>query len=81
MTSRTDQEIADIFRRIAFLPAQAPVDPDAALADLERWDSICQVELIVRVEERFAIVLTEEDVRDCHTLGALAGLVESRLGG
>ncbi|MBV9844594.1 MAG: acyl carrier protein [Kutzneria sp.] len=71
-------EITEIFREIAHLPEDMEVDPAATLTDHHNWDSVSQIELIVRTEAKYRIRLTEGDLRECHTLAAFIQRVESR---
>lgn len=81
MTTATDTQITNIFREILFLPADAPVDRTAVLTDFADWDSVCQIDLIMRVEERFGIRLDEADLVDCRTLAAVIAAVEAKTDG
>ncbi|WP_431936261.1 acyl carrier protein [Micromonospora sp. RP3T] len=80
MYTTTVHAIVGIVREILFLSDGEPIDPDLALIELPGWDSINQIELIVQVEERFSIRLTEADLRDCRTLRDVIHAVEAKAG-
>ena len=48
-------EVVSIFREVAFLPADAAVDLDLDLVEHQDWDSIRQLDLILRIEQRLGI--------------------------
>lgn len=53
-----------------------PPEPDAPLAG--RLDSLLLLSLVVAVEDRFHVVLTDDDARAATTLADLARLVAAR---
>ena len=48
-------------------------------ADVEAWDSLAQLNLMVALEDEFAIQLVPEDLELMTSIGAIASLVSSRL--
>ena len=60
---------ADVFQR--------PVELHAGLTarDVQGWDSFKQIEIIMAVEERFAIRLTTREMDSLHTVGDLIRVV------
>jgi len=54
----------------------APPGPDEPLAG--RFDSLLLLSLVVAVEDRFHVVLTDDDARHATTLSGLARLVADR---
>lgn len=79
MPTTVEHDITTLFREITFTPAGQPVDLDRVLVDFDNWDSISQIEMIVRMEERFATRFTEADLRDCRTLGDIIGAVTRKI--
>ena len=51
------------------------VTPDTVAGDVEGWDSVAHVELIVEIEKRFGIRLTTGETADLPNVGALASAV------
>ncbi len=54
----------------------APPGPDEPLAG--RFDSLLLLSLVVAVEDRFHVILTDDDARHVATLSGLARLVAAR---
>jgi acyl carrier protein len=47
-------------------------------ADVESWDSVAQLNLIVAVEDEFSIQFTTDDIERAGSIGAIAELVAER---
>ena len=75
-----EQEVAAEIRRIVReeLRARTEFGDDEELAS--RLDSLALLSLVVAVEDRFRIVLTEEDAGSARSLADLARIVASRSG-
>ncbi len=78
MTAREAAVAAEI-RRIAREELRLEVEPghdEEALA--ERLDSMALLSLVVAVEDRFRVILSEEDAARARSLAGLARLVAGR---
>jgi acyl carrier protein len=77
LTSR-EQEVAAEIRRIVRedLHARAEFGDDEELAS--RLDSLALLSLVVAVEDRFRILLTDEDATTARSLSDLARIVAAR---
>jgi sugar O-acyltransferase (sialic acid O-acetyltransferase NeuD family) len=73
-------DVLRIFREICFLPAQAPVDTTQPLTGQPGWDSLRQVEFIMRLEQRFHVRLTETDLLQTTTVGSVISTLEGKSG-
>jgi acyl carrier protein len=51
--------------------------PDATIAELVP-DSFMFIEVAVDLQEEFDVILSQHDLKDVHTLGDLAALLQSR---
>lgn len=73
-----EQEVAAEIRRIVReeLRARTEFGDDEELAS--RLDSLALLSLVVAVEDRFRIVLTEEDATSARSLADLARIVAAR---
>jgi acyl carrier protein len=69
------REILRLAREELRLPGEPPA-PDEVLAG--RLDSLMLLSLVVAVEDRFHVVLTDDDARHAATLADLARLVAAR---
>ena len=50
-------------------------------ADVDGWDSLAHINLIMMVERIFAVKLTISDVRSMKNVGNFIDLVQQKLGG
>ncbi len=66
-----------IFRDL-FDEYEGTVTPDLTANDVEQWDSLSHVQLIVMVEKEFGIRFTTAEITDLKDLGALAKLVAAK---
>lgn len=73
-------DVLRIFREICFLPAHAPVDMTLPLAVHPGWDSLRQIEFIVGLEQYFHLRLTEADLLQTTTIGAVISTLEAKRG-
>jgi acyl carrier protein len=73
-------DVLRIFREICFLPLNAPVDTTRPFTGLPDWDSIRQIEFIVRLEECFHVRLDEADLLGATTVGAVISTLEAKRG-
>ena len=63
-----------IFRDL-FDEYTGPVHEALTANDVEQWDSLSHVQLIVMIEKAFGIRFTTSDITDLKNLGALADVV------
>ncbi|MHB8417024.1 MAG: acyl carrier protein [Myxococcales bacterium] len=77
-------EAADVLRQIERVAGELglprPLDPDADLQRDLALDSVALLTLVVSLEDRFRIVLRDEDAAEVHTARELAALVVRRAG-
>jgi acyl carrier protein len=55
--------------------------PDMTAADVETWDSLSNIRLVVAVEEEFDVRFDSAEIASLPNLGALVDLVASKLAG
>jgi acyl carrier protein len=65
-------DVLRIFREICLLVPDAQIDVCRPLAEYSGWDSIRQIELIVRLERWFGVRLSEADLADATTVATVA---------
>ena len=75
----TEQEIfesvQEIFRTV-FDDTDIVLTREMTSADIEDWDSLEQINLLVAIEKRFSIKFQLQDVKDLPNVGAMLDLVK-----
>jgi acyl carrier protein len=82
MTTSKQAEVVQVLReRLATKLSMAPEDIDVSSRFSEDLglDSLSAVELLVEVEDRFGVVVTDEEAAHLATVGAAAEFIASRL--
>lgn len=78
----SEEQILGIFTEIARdildMPALV-VTPEMVASDVERWDSLNYIYIIVAVEKRFNIKVNTSEVEDLKNAGELVRLVSRKL--
>jgi acyl carrier protein len=69
--------IEPIFRDL-FDEYDGPVTSSLTASDVEQWDSLANVQLMVMVEHAFGTRFSTSDIVELKNLGALAALIVSR---
>jgi acyl carrier protein len=52
--------------------------PDMTAADVEKWDSLTHINLIVAIEREFRVRFSTAEVASLANVGDLAGLIEKK---
>jgi acyl carrier protein len=73
------EKLTAVFRDVFDNPALNISDTTTA-KDIEGWDSIVHVTLVVAVEKKFGVSFTTRDVRRLENVGDFVQLISSRLG-
>jgi len=77
-----DDETIDRVREIAadlFGVGVDDIAADTTPADIEAWDSLAQLNLMVALEDEFSIRLTPDDIEQMGSVSAIASLVAAKL--
>lgn len=61
-------QLNSIFQEV-FDDPQLVVTADTSPMDLQDWDSVAQVKLVLSIEEAFAIRLSSDEISGIHTVG------------
>jgi acyl carrier protein len=69
--------IEPIFRDL-FDDYKGPVTAALSAKDVEQWDSLANVQLVVMVERAFKVRFSVDEIGELANLGALADLVSKR---
>jgi acyl carrier protein len=72
-------ELTGVFRDI-FDDGSLELRDDMTAADVEGWDSLTNIDLVVAVEKHFGIKMTTRDVAGLKNVGELVTLVEKKIG-
>ncbi len=78
MSRTTIEKLTDILRDV-FVDDTIVIDNSTTAEDVEGWDSLSHVRLIMAVERGFKVTLPPGDVMDLMTVGDLVALIERRL--
>jgi len=71
--------VQDIFRTV-FDDDSIALTREMTADDIEDWDSLEQINLLVAIEKRFNIKFQLADVKDLPNVGAMLDLVERMVG-
>ena len=69
--------LQEVFDEVFLEPVE--LTPELSAADVEEWDSLLQVALLVAVEARFSIRFRVGEVEATSNLGEFADLIRRRL--
>lgn len=72
------RELTAIFRDV-FDDDQLVLTPETTAADIDGWDSMAHVGLIVAIEERLHVKFKSSELESLHNVGQLAGVLEYKL--
>jgi acyl carrier protein len=72
------ETLTGIFREIFDSPTLVLHDAMTA-ADVENWDSLNHIDLIVAIEKKFKVKFTTKEVTGLKTVGDLAELIQKKL--
>jgi acyl carrier protein len=68
------QRLSEIFNDV-FMRDDMTLTPELSARDVPGWDSFKQIEIIVSVEEQFAIKLTTPEIDSLRCVGDLVGVI------
>jgi acyl carrier protein len=71
------QKLTTIFRDI-FDDTSLQLSSEMTAADVENWDSLSHIDLIVAVEKQFNIKLTTAEVRGLNNVGDFISLIAKK---
>ncbi len=74
----TMDTLTEVFRQV-FADPEITLTPDTTANDVDGWDSMSHVNLIMAVENRFNIRFNHKEVMGFRNVGDLARCVDSKL--
>ena len=78
MENHLYRDLTGIFREV-FDDDQLVITPETTAADIEGWDSVAHIGLIVAIEERMHVKFHSAELESLHNVGQLAGVLEYKL--
>jgi acyl carrier protein len=72
-----NQDIQNLVADVLQMPAAA-ITADVAMKDLDAWDSLKHMELVVAVEQNFQIQLTFDEILMMQSVGAIENVLRQR---
>lgn len=76
--ARALENLTDVFRTVFDHPTLI-LDDTMTAADVENWDSLNHIDLIVAIEKKFKIKFTTREVSGLKTVGDLADLTAKKV--
>lgn len=72
------RELTSVFRDV-FDDDTIVLTPETTAADIDGWDSMAHIGLIVAIEERMHVSFNSAELESLHNVGQLAGVLEFKL--
>jgi acyl carrier protein len=73
------QQVLNIAADVLSTPASSLTESSSSKT-VESWDSIRHLNLVLALEDRFALQFAPEEMERMETIGQMASLVETKLG-
>lgn len=73
-------QLQPMFRDV-FDDDELVLTPETSAADVEGWDSLAHVSLVVAAEQRFGVKFRTAELESLRNVGHFAELISSKLGG
>ena len=74
--SDTLERLADIYRDY-FDDSELVINRSTSASDIEEWDSLAQVSLILIIEESFDVSFTKGEIDGLENVGEMADLIDA----
>ena len=72
------EELTEVFREV-FDDDSIQLTPELTADDVEGWDSLSHVNLIIAVEMKFDVEFTQKEIRSFANVGEMIACIESKL--
>jgi acyl carrier protein len=72
------RQLEEIFRDV-FDDDSITLTPETTASDIDGWDSVAHVDLIVSIETRLKIKFKTSELGNLHNVGQLVGIIEYKL--
>ncbi|MBQ0087949.1 MAG: acyl carrier protein [Prevotellaceae bacterium] len=77
-TNQIIEKLTEIFRDV-FAEPELTISEEMTAADVERWDSLTNMQMITEVENQFGIKFKLKDLRKLNRVGDLIDTIAARL--
>lgn len=75
----TYTKLTEIFREV-FDDDDVVATPSLVAADVDDWDSLSNIRMIVSVEQEFGLMFSTAEIADLKNVGELVSVIEGKLG-
>ena len=72
------EKLGEIFQEV-FDDESIKLEPTTNSADIEEWDSLAQISIVVAVQDEFGISLNVNEATSLHNVGEMVDLILSKL--
>ena len=72
------EQMQEIFRE-SFDDDELTISPEMTAGDIEDWDSLMQIHLIVAAERHFGVKFTTQEMNGLKNVGDFAALIEEKM--
>ena len=73
-TNKIFEELTPIFQDV-FDDESIVLTPQTNANDIEDWDSVAQIRLVVAIEKKFGIKFKTDDLENLNNVGEMAALI------
>ena len=73
-----NEKLGEIFQEV-FDDESIKLEPTTNSADIEEWDSLAQISIVVAVQDEFGISLNVNEATSLHNVGEMVDLILSKL--
>ena len=73
------QQLTDVMRDVFDNP-DLEITPATSAADVEEWDSVNHIMLVVQIEREFGVKFQTAELEDMKNIGDLVALIEGKQG-
>jgi acyl carrier protein len=77
-TERVYEKLGETFQSV-FDDESIVVKPELSAADVDEWDSLAHVRLMLTVEREFGIKFSAPEIGSLKNVGELAALIQSKV--
>ncbi|MDO5117886.1 MAG: acyl carrier protein [Eggerthellaceae bacterium] len=72
------EKLDDIFQDV-FDDETIKLEPSTSSADIEEWDSLAQISIIVAVQDEFGITMNVNEATNLHNVGEMVDLIKEKM--